>query len=57
MVEIPRAEHPNPQWEREKWRNLNGEWEFDFDFNKSAKEKELYKTEKLSGKIRKLRNS
>ena len=24
---IPRAEHPNPQFERESWLNLNGEWE------------------------------
>ena len=48
---IPRPEHPNPQWERKNWRNLNGEWEFDFDFGKSAREKELYKNGALSKKI------
>ena len=42
-MNIPRPEHPNPQWERKNWRNLNGEWEFDFDFGTSAREKELYK--------------
>lgn len=39
---IPKAEHPNPQWEREKWINLNGEWEFEFDFGASAEEREKY---------------
>ena len=28
---IPRKEHPNPQFERADWLNLNGEWEFEFD--------------------------
>ncbi len=47
-----RPEHPNPQWERQRWRNLNGEWEFDFDFGKSARDRELFKTEaSLSKKI------
>lgn len=50
-MNIPRSEHPNPQWERKNWRNLNGEWEFDFDFSKSAKEKELYKNGTLPRKI------
>ncbi len=50
-MRIPRPEHPNPQWERAHWRNLNGEWEFDFDFGKSAREKELYKGGTLSQKI------
>lgn len=48
---IPRAEHPNPQWERKNWINLNGEWEFDFDFGKSAKEKKLYQKGALPKKI------
>ena len=50
-MSIPRCEHPNPQWERENWINLNGEWEFDFDFSKSAVERELYKKGPLSKKI------
>ncbi len=35
-MDILRMEHPNPQWERENWQNLNGQWEFDFDFGRSA---------------------
>ena len=50
-MNIPRPEHPNPQWERENWRNLNGEWEFDFDFGKSAREREVFKGGELSKKI------
>ena len=47
-----RSEHPNPQWERGNWRNLNGEWEFDFDFGNSAKERELFKkNERLAKRI------
>jgi len=30
-MEIPRPEHPNPQWRRECWQNLNGTWQFGFD--------------------------
>ncbi|KAA9003980.1 glycoside hydrolase family 2 [Paenibacillus spiritus] len=28
---LPRAEYPRPQYIREPWVNLNGEWEFAFD--------------------------
>jgi beta-galactosidase/beta-glucuronidase len=28
---VPRAEYPQPQFERERWMTLNGPWEFDFD--------------------------
>ena len=28
---IPRKEHPNPQFERSNWINLNGEWDFEID--------------------------
>lgn len=50
-MEIYRQEHPNPQWERTEWRNLNGEWEFDFDFGRSARDKKLYEGGVLSKKI------
>lgn len=50
-MEIYRQEHPNPQWERTNWRNLNGEWEFDFDFGKSAREQKLFQKGALSKKI------
>jgi hypothetical protein len=28
---IPRPEHPRPDFQRDEWVNLNGEWEFRFD--------------------------
>ena len=28
---VPRPEHPQPQFVREAWLNLNGEWQFEFD--------------------------
>ncbi len=33
---IPRNEHPNPQFMRENYVNLNGEWDFAFDFGNSG---------------------
>jgi beta-galactosidase/beta-glucuronidase len=30
-VEVPRAEYPQPQFQREYWMTLNGPWEFEFD--------------------------
>jgi len=33
MADQPRAEYPRPQFVREPWVNLNGEWEFAFDDN------------------------
>lgn len=41
-MNIPRNEHPNPQWERKNWQCLNGIWKFDFDNGKSAIERKLY---------------
>lgn len=46
-MNIPRAEHPNPQWERETWKNLNGPWEFEFDFGCSAVERRLWEKERF----------
>ena len=28
---VPRAEYPQPQFERPQWMTLNGPWEFEFD--------------------------
>ena len=50
-MNTPRAEHPNPQWERKNWRNLNGVWEFEFDFGYSAIERTLWKKEKFDKEI------
>ena len=46
-MNIPRPEHPNPQFERENWQNLNGEWEFEFDFGTSGRDRKFYEREKL----------
>ena len=48
---IPRAEHPNPQFERENWLNLNGEWEFEIDNSVSGRERGLQHAEHLESKI------
>ena len=48
---IPRAEHPRPQFERESWVNLNGEWDFAFDFSVSGKERQWYQEPDFPEKI------
>ncbi len=37
-----RMEHPNPQFMRDNWMNLNGKWGFAFDFGKSGMERKWY---------------
>ena len=46
MNTIPRPEHPRPQFERDDWINLNGEWTFAFDFGHSGRDlgSELFKS-------------
>ncbi len=41
MTYIPRPEHPDPQFERVNWLNLNGEWDFEFDFGNSKYEADI----------------
>jgi len=50
-MKIPRNEHPNPQWKRNQWENLNGTWEFEIDYGKSGRDRKLYEKELLSGSI------
>ncbi len=50
-MNIPRAEHPNPQWERDTWKNLNGTWEFEFAFGCSAVERRLWEKERFDREI------
>ena len=38
--QIPRPEHPKPQFHRDTWLNLNGEWNFGFDLGFSDAEKD-----------------
>jgi beta-galactosidase/beta-glucuronidase len=35
----PRPEHPQPQFQRDSWINLNGSWDFAFDFGSSGEQK------------------
>jgi len=39
MKQIPRPEHPNPQFYRDHWENLNGFWQFEIDHGCSGKER------------------
>ncbi|MBQ7412438.1 MAG: beta-galactosidase [Clostridia bacterium] len=50
-MNIPRPEHPNPQFERKDWINLNGEWQFEFDFGISGRDRKFYERESLDSKI------
>ena len=42
---IPRNEHPNPNFYRNNYIILNGEWDFDFDFGNSGLDRKLYKAD------------
>ena len=48
---IPRPEHPNPQWKRESFVNLNGEWMFEIDKSASGVERGLMNEPALAGRI------
>lgn len=48
---IPRPEHPNPQWERSAWINLNGWWDFEKDDNMDGENRSLREGKGYSGKI------
>ena len=50
-VKIPRAEHPDPQWERKNWKNLNGTWQFEIDNAQSGEERGLIEAPALAGEI------
>ena len=42
-MNIPRPEHPKPQFVRQSWLNLNGQWQFEKDDSKSGIARGLYK--------------
>ena len=48
---IPRPEHPNPQFERKNWINLNGEWEFSIDYGRSGRNRKWQEKEHFDGTI------
>ena len=41
-MSLPRAEHPNPQFEREHWLCLNGTWEFCKDSGNSGADRKYF---------------
>ncbi len=48
---IPRPEHPKPQFKRENWQNLNGEWNFAFDDQNQGEKKKWFERSELQQKI------
>ena len=50
-LEIPRPEHPKPQFERGDWVNLNGQWTFRFDFGKSGLDRKWHESQGFDQEI------
>lgn len=50
-MSIPRSEYPRPQFVRDAWINLNGEWDFEIDYAKSGEEKKFFERDSLNQKI------
>jgi beta-galactosidase/beta-glucuronidase len=48
---IPRPEHPRPQFERDDWKNLNGEWTYTFDLGKSGIDRDFKNSKGFNNKI------
>lgn len=48
---IPRPEYPRPQFVRDTWLNLNGEWEFAFDDEQKGEQLGWYDGRELPGRI------
>ncbi len=51
MKNIPRKEHPFPQFERKNWLNLNGIWQFEIDRGVSGLDRRLFESGSLSSEI------
>ena len=51
MLAQPRAEYPRPQFERDSWQNLNGEWSYELDPVKTGLQRSLHQSEGFDGKI------
>lgn len=48
---MKRPEHPNPQFERKTWENLNGQWQFETDYSLSGRERGLIEAQSLDSEI------
>ena len=51
LAQVPRAEYPRPQFERETWQNLNGEWTYTLDPVKTGWERGLRNSKGFDSKI------
>ena len=51
-MQIPRPEHPRPNFYRQTWQNLNGTWQFEIDHGRSGQSRGFNKPDyTLSGSI------
>jgi len=48
---IPRPEHPRPQFKRESWQNLNGKWNFAFDDQNQGEKNKWFDNRDLEAEI------
>jgi hypothetical protein len=46
-ADLPRPEHPRPDFQREQWLNLNGTWDFKFDAYDQGLEQEWWRPETI----------
>jgi beta-galactosidase/beta-glucuronidase len=51
MNQPTRSEYPRPQFVREHWMNMNGEWEFDYDDENNGERQLWYENHSFSKKI------
>lgn len=49
--EMPRPEHPRPDFQRDNWLNLNGEWQFEIDAGNDGEARGLISGKNLASKI------
>ena len=50
-MNIPRPEYPRPQFRRDCWLNLNGQWGFEIDHSLTGKERGLQNADHLKNEI------
>ncbi len=48
---IPRPEYPRPQFVRDEWLNLNGQWHFDYDDRNEGLQQKGYNSHNYSKNI------
>jgi beta-galactosidase/beta-glucuronidase len=51
ITSIPRPEYPRPDFERQEWLNLNGDWKFDFDDDNIGEEQGWFRGRDFSKSI------